>query len=96
MLLFNTEINNKNAHIVKLEKEIGYLSTLLSYWKPLDEQEDLRTAVKNKEQPIQHQDSLMLPETIVGRNRAISFRKETMQESQMSVMSHSSERPNPM
>lgn len=27
----------KNTHIEKLEKEIRFLSTLLSYWKPVDE-----------------------------------------------------------
>jgi hypothetical protein len=36
ILMFNAETETKKAHIAKLEKEIGYLSTLLSYWKPLD------------------------------------------------------------
>jgi hypothetical protein len=35
--MFERTIREKNVVIEKLEKEIGYLTTLLSYWKPLDE-----------------------------------------------------------
>ena len=36
-VIFRKEIQEKSEHITKLEKEVAYLTTLLSYWKPLDE-----------------------------------------------------------
>ena len=36
------ELEDKNDKISKCEKEIAYLTTLLSYWKPLDEINEMK------------------------------------------------------
>lgn len=38
--IFDRSLADREAKIQKLEKEIAYLSTLLTYWKPLDELKD--------------------------------------------------------
>lgn len=35
--MLDRTVNEKNIKIKSLEKEVAYLSTLLTYWKPLDE-----------------------------------------------------------
>ena len=35
--IFDRTLHEKDIRIQKLEKEGAYLSTLLTYWKPLDE-----------------------------------------------------------
>lgn len=37
-MIFHKELQERDAYISKLEKEIGYLSALLKEWKPLDQQ----------------------------------------------------------
>jgi hypothetical protein len=37
LLLFHKEIEEKNVYIIKLEKEVGYLSALLKEWKPVEQ-----------------------------------------------------------
>jgi hypothetical protein len=34
--IFGKALEDKNISIAKLEKEVAYLTTLMSYWKPLD------------------------------------------------------------
>jgi AAA+ ATPase superfamily predicted ATPase len=34
--IFDRTIHERDIRIQKLEKEVAYLSTLLTYWKPLD------------------------------------------------------------
>jgi hypothetical protein len=38
--IFDRALAEKEVRVQKLEKEIAYLSTLLTYWKPLDELKD--------------------------------------------------------
>jgi hypothetical protein len=35
-IIFEKVLEDKNITIAKLEKEVAYLTTLMSYWKPLD------------------------------------------------------------
>jgi hypothetical protein len=44
-------LGEKNQYISKLEKEIRSLSTMLCYWKPLDDKNDIQSSLSRHESP---------------------------------------------
>ena len=69
--LFLKTIQEKDGHILKLEKEIRFLTTILSYWKPLDEI-NREFPRDNSELPLSREHSGGVADSIDVRFRPIS------------------------